>query len=100
MRLFKKNNYITIDFKNIILEKYTAVSDYPNGNSGELLVEIGSPSKYILYNKPTISKKDALKEELYHFYKSIINLRKPKTDGASATEALRIALEIQKVIEL
>jgi hypothetical protein len=59
----------------------------------------GKEKKYILYRKPSVPKHDALKEELIHFVDSIQNVKQPETDGISATEALSLALEIQKIID-
>ena len=60
---------------------------------------MGKEKKYILYRKPTIPKYDALKEELIHFVDSIQNAKQPITDGVSASQALSLALEIQKIID-
>ena len=56
-------------------------------------------TKYILYNRPVIEKHDALREELRHFIHSIQHASQPETDGYSATEALRLALDIQSIID-
>lgn len=100
MRFFQKNNYITIDFQTRILEEYKVCKDKPNNSVIEKVVEIGTDNKkYILYNRPEIQKHDALREELCHFIHSIKHSSQPETDGASATEALRLALEIQSIID-
>ena len=100
MRLFQKNNYVTIDFQTGILEEYKVCKDKPNNSVIEKVIEIGTDNKkYILYNRPEIQKHDALREELCHFIHSIKHSSQPETDGASATEALRLALEIQSIID-
>ena len=54
--------------------------------------------KLILYDKPSIVNKDALKLELINFIKSIKGLEKPIVDGVAGREALKIAIEIQSEI--
>ena len=99
MRLFQNEEYITIDFLNGVLEEYKICANPPESKGSEKIVELGGPDKrYVLYRKPQVPKQDALKEELTHFTNSITNAQKPETDGESATKALALALEIQKII--
>ena len=100
MRLFQEDNYVTINFQDGMLEEYK-VCNHPFESTGdEKVIEIGTNNKkYILYNKPIIQKHDALKEELNHFIHSIQYSSKPETDGASAMEALHLAIKIQSIIE-
>ena len=100
MRLFQEDNYITIDFHEEILEEYKVCHEEPYNTAADQVVEIGTDNKkYILYNKPVIQKHDALREELRHFIYSIQHASQPETNGTSATEALRLALEIQSIID-
>jgi len=100
MRLFQEDNYITIDFQKGILEEYKVCQEEPNIVTAKEVIKIGTENKkYILYNRPVIPKHDALEEELRHFIHSIYHASRPETDGDSATEALRIALEIQSIID-
>jgi predicted dehydrogenase len=100
MRLFQDNDYITIDFQEGILEEYKICDNPPIPEKGDQVVELnGKEKKYILHRKPSVPKHDALKEELIHFIDSIQNVKQPETDGISATEALSLALEIQKIID-
>ena len=99
MRLFQNEEYITIDFQNGVLEEYKICTNPPKSKGTNKVVELGGPGKrYVLYRKPQVPKQDALKEELTHFTNSITNAQKPETDGESATKALALALEIQKII--
>ena len=98
MRLFQEKEYISVDFQNGILEKYKMYDNLPDKIIDKVL-EIGEDEKkYIAYSKPPVQKFDALKEELLHFIESIKKSQKPYTDGKSATDALALALEIQKII--
>ena len=100
MRLFQEDNYITIDFQKGILEEYKVCQEEPNIVTAKEVIKNGTKNKkYILYNRPIIPQHDALGEELRHFIHSINHESRPETDGDSATEALRIALEIQSIIE-
>jgi len=100
MRLFSLNSYMTIDFKEKILEEYKVKDNISNEDENNQIIEIGNDKKkYIIYDKPKMHQKDALKMELIHFIDSILNNKKPETDGISATEALNIALKIQSIID-
>jgi len=100
MRLFQKDNYVTIDFKERVLKKYNILHNKPDNIIADKVIKIDTVNnKYILYNRPVIQKYDALREELRHFIHSIQNTSRPDTDGISATEALRLALEIQSLID-
>ena len=100
MRLFQEKDYITIDFQEGILEEYKVCDNPPIPEKGYQVVELnGKEKKYILYRKPSVPKHDALREELIHFADSIKNVKQPETDGISATEALSLALKIQKIID-
>ena len=98
MRIFQENNYLTIDFQKGSLEKYKVYHEKPVNTAAGQMVEVDN-KKYILYNKPVISKHDALREELHHFIHSIQHDSSPETDGQSAVDALRLALEIQSIID-
>ena len=98
--LFQKNHYITIDFQNCTLEKYKVYNNISTSKEQNLVAELnGKEKKYIYYSNPIIHKHNALKEELTHFIYSINNNKQPKTDGYSALKALKVALNIQKIID-
>lgn len=100
MRLFQKQNYITIDFQKGSIEEYQVSETKPNLDNDDILIELeGEEKKYIRYHKPNISQYNALKKELSHFVDSIRNATKPETDGESAAKALIIALKIQNIID-
>ena len=100
MRLFQESDYITIDFQNSVLEEYKVYDKSPSPKKGDQVAELGgAEKKYVLYRKPDVPNHDALREELIHFADSILNVQKPETDGLSATMALSLALEIQKIID-
>ena len=101
MRLFQEEDYITIDFHNGIIEEYKICNEPPEPGEVDKVIEMGgTENKYVLYRKPNVPKHDALKEELIHFANSIQNAQKPETDGESAAQALSLALEINKLINI
>ena len=101
MRLFQEEDYITIDFHDGILEEYKICNSPPTEDINDQVIELaGKEKKYVLYRKPEVPKHDALKEELIHFANSIQNTQKPETDGESAAQALSLALEINKLINI
>jgi len=100
MRIFQEDKYITLDFQEGILEEYKVYFDKPDNTLVDQVIKIGTDNKkYILYNKPEIPIYNALRKELHHFIYSIQHARQPETDGKSAMEALRLALEIQSLID-
>ena len=100
MRLFQEEDYTTIDFQSGEVEEYKICSTPPDLSTGDQVVELaGAEKRYVHYHKPVITQHDALKEELIHFADSIIQGKQPETDGHSAAEALKLALEIQKIID-
>ena len=100
MRLFQEEDYITIDFQSGEVEEYKICSTPPDLSTGDQVVELADAEKrYVHYHKPVITQHDALKEELIHFADSIIQGQQPETNGHSAAEALKLALEIQKIID-
>jgi hypothetical protein len=87
-------------FQEGVLEEYKICDKKPIRGDNEQVVELGEKEKkYLLYKKPIVPKYDALKEELIHFVDSIQKEKQPDTDGVSATEALSLALDIQKIID-
>ena len=98
MRLFQNEDYITIDFQSGVLEEYRIMETLPEPGKDEKVFPLDG-DKYVLYRKPEIPRHDALKEELLHFVESIMHGQQPETDGQSATQALSLALEIQKLID-
>ena len=100
MRLFQEEDYITIDFQSGEVKEYKICSTPPDLSTGDQVVELaGAEKRYVHYHKPVITQHDALKEELIHFADSIIQGQQPEIDGHSAAEALKLALEIQKIID-
>jgi predicted dehydrogenase len=83
IRLFQKDSYISVDFKN-----HETVIIKPNGTDKESLI----PGMGI--EKRRFSKGDALNDELKSFVRSVIHRSKPEVTGQMGREALKIAFDI------
>jgi len=100
MRIFQEATYTTVDFLQKSVEIYNVLDEAPaNADESFVFPLEGHDKKYIIYEKPELIEHNALREELYHFAKAIQDGERPDVDGQSATAALHIALEIQKIID-
>ena len=100
MRIFQEATYTTIDFLQKSVEIYHVEDDLPDGiNKDSVFPLEGHDKKYVIYEKPEVTEHNALRAELYHFALVIQQGEQPDVDGHSATTALHIALEIQKIID-
>jgi predicted dehydrogenase len=103
MRLFQKENYISLDFIGGVAEVYRLVSAEqplytPAISFGE--IGIGDKKKRVVYEQPEIKEINALKYELGLFVKSVTEKIKPVVSGEDGLKALRVAeIIIQKIEE-
>jgi len=103
MRIFQNNAYISIDFGKPdvdIFKLYDQGSEPKDYNPTTMLgsIDLGIKNKNIYFEKPEIPQINAIAEEHVAFVDSIINGRDVKVTAEDATEALRIAEEISKLI--
>ena len=102
MKIFQQDLYITVDLLMSLTEVYRAV-DNNRYNSKTIMsapLESNGRNRQILYEKPPIIKKDALKMELTNFVNSIKGVEKPIVDGKAGRNALELAIKIQdKILE-
>ena len=101
IKIFQKNLYSTIDLLKESTEIYK-VEQNKNCESDVLKFakfQRNGKKKFISYMKPKINKHDALELELRNFSNSVLGKEKPIVDGKSGTDALAIALDIQKIIK-
>lgn len=105
MRLFQRNAYIGIDFLQKFSEVYRLVDAktfQPQPN--QIPIELGevyhasSPRK-IVYERRQVEEANALKMELESFIKSVTKGTKPAVSGRDGREALRVAIEITRMIK-
>ena len=83
IRLFQKDSYISVDFKN-----HETVIIRPNGKDKESII----PGMDI--EKRSFSKGDALNDELKSFIYSVVDRGKPEVTGQMGRDALKIAFDI------
>ena len=100
VKLFQKNLYATIDLYLGLTEVYKIVSDPKDDPSALMTVpfEYNGAKQFIAYDKPAMSEQDALRMELQNFIKSVQGKETPIVSGEEGRDALKIAIEIQKMI--
>jgi len=99
MRIFQEKSYMNIDFLNKSLEEYSLTDNQDNTDvNSQLFPYDDSNNQFIMYKKNDSIPTNALQEELKHFISCIQQSTTPTINGNVATEALNIALIIQKKI--
>jgi predicted dehydrogenase len=99
MRLFQKNNYITIDFDRKETEIFK-LDTVPDSND-QILTEIGvgDKKKRVHYQKPEVDDYNALQVELQTFIKTIRGEARGGVSGKAGRQALSIASEVLQQID-
>jgi predicted dehydrogenase len=102
MRLFQKDNYISLDFIAGVAEVYRLVSAdqqllTPAISFGE--IGVGDKKKRVIYEQPEIKEVNALKYELELFVNSVIAGESPVVTGEDGLRALKVAEIIIEKIE-
>ena len=102
MKIFQQDLYITVDLLMSLTEVYRAV-DKNNNNLKTIMsapLESNGHKRQILYEKPTIVQKDALRMELKNFIGATRKKEQPIVDGEAGKQALDLAIKIQyKILE-
>ncbi len=104
MRIFQNNSYLSIDFAKPDLEIFSILDDgtmppdslIPATMLGK--IEAGIKNKNIFFEKPNLPILNAIDEEQKAFANCIVNDLPVPVSAEDATEALRIAEEISKII--
>lgn len=103
MRLFQRDNYISLDFNTGTSEVYRLipVEDEPKGPSisfGE--IGMGDKKKKVIYEQPEIKEVNALSYELQLFVNSVLENKRPVVTGEDGLKALKVAeIIINKIKE-
>jgi predicted dehydrogenase len=101
MRLFQRDNYISIDFNSAVSEIFRLVpfeQEVPSSISfGELGAE--GKKKKIIYEQAEVKEINALKYELELFIDSVVKDIRPVVSGEDGLKALKVADIIIKTIE-
>jgi predicted dehydrogenase len=95
-RFFQKDAYISVDFltKELEVVRMEDVEGEPDPFDMVLELGNGKPSKKILFDKPDIEDRNAIKEELSTFADAIVN----DTTPIVSIEDGRLALEVAQQI--
>ena len=98
MRIFQKNNYITIDFLNKKSEIYSLHEENEELDKNSALflekVEFKDKKKKISLQTPPVSNDNALKCELKSFAESVLSDKNVKVNAIDGKNALRVVLDI------
>lgn len=102
MRIFQRDNYISLDFVTGVSEVYRLlpVTEYVDSSFisfGE--IGVGEKKKRLVYEQPEIREVNALKYELELFVNTVLNKHKPVVSGEDGLRALKVAEIIIKKIE-
>lgn len=102
MRIFQRDNYISLDFITGLSEVYRLVPlDEDTGittlSFGE--IGVGDKKKRVIYEQPEIKEQNALQYELRLFVNSVLNKTGPVVSGEDGLRALRVAEQILEKIE-
>lgn len=102
MRLFQRDNYISIDFISGVSEVYRLIP--VNEKPGAAMISfgeigVGERKKRVVYEQPELKEINALKYELELFVDAVINDKQPKVSGEDGLKALRVANIILRKIE-
>ena len=100
IKIFQQDLYITVDLLMSLTEVYRAV-DQKNNNIKAIMsapLQSKGENRQILYEKPTIIQKDALRMELKNFVGATKKIEKPIVDGEAGKRALDLAIKIQNKI--
>ncbi len=102
MRIFQRDNYISLDFITGLSEVYRLVPlDQDTGSStisfGE--IGVGEKKKRVIYEQPEIKEQNALQYELQLFVDSVLSNTKPVVSGEDGLRALRVAEQILQKIQ-
>jgi predicted dehydrogenase len=95
LRIFQKSGYFSLD----LAERQADIYRLADGNSSDIgmRIPLGKSGRDIVYNKAGNKDDDMLCLELTDFLQAIIENRPPQVTVESAAEALRVAIEIEKI---
>ena len=102
MRLFQRDEYISIDFLEGMAEVFRLVGeDEPEAKGTMMLGELGAgrQKRKIVYEQPEVKETNALKYELQLFIKAIQENSSPIIDAEDGKRALEVAHAIMEKIQ-
>lgn len=96
LRIFQKSGYFSLD----LAEKQTDIyrlADESSRDGDGMRFPLGKSGKDIIYKKAGNKDEDMLEMELTNFLQAIRTGHPPEVAAESAAEALRVAIEIEKI---
>lgn len=94
MRIFQRDNYLSLDFVTGVSEVYRLLpvdSPVSNGAISFGEIGIGDKKKRLVYEQPESKEVNALQYELQLFVNSVIEHTKPVVSGEDGLRALKVA---------
>jgi len=102
MRIFQKDNYLSLDFITGLSEVYRLIPLDENPDPSQISfgeIGVGEKKKRIVYEQPEIKEINALQYELELFVNSVLKNERPIVSGEDGLKALKVAQLIIKKIE-
>jgi len=96
LRLFEKNQYVSIDLQEHSYSQYKVHQQDTNNASGNTIFELDD--KFVTLSNYVTEKTNALYEELLAFVNSIQNSQKTTVSGNDGKKAIEVALLIKQKI--
>jgi predicted dehydrogenase len=96
LRIFQKSGYYSLDLAEKRADIYRLADDVP-ANAVGMRIPLGDSGREIFYAKAGSSDSDMLRAELQAFLKSIHDNLQPPVAAEEAAEALRVAIEVERV---
>ncbi len=96
LRIFQKSGYFSLDLAERQADIYRLADDNSQNDDG-MRFPLGKSGKDIIYKKSGNKDEDMLGLELTDFLRSVQTGRPPEVTAESAAEALRVAIEIEKI---
>lgn len=102
MRIFQRDNYISLDFITGVSEVFRLIPFEEKAKSSSISfgeIGIGERKKRVIYEQPEIKEINALKYELELFVDSVLNDINPVVSGIDGLKALKVADIILRKID-
>lgn len=96
LRIFQKSGYFSLDLAEKRADVYRLADDSTPGDAG-MRIPLGKSGHEIIYSKAGSRDEDMLCTELTAFVKAVRDKVQPEIAASEAIEALKIALEIEKI---
>ncbi|UCD94341.1 MAG: Gfo/Idh/MocA family oxidoreductase, partial [Candidatus Zixiibacteriota bacterium] len=96
LRIFQKSGYFSLDLAEKRADIYR-LADSDAASAPGMRIPLGKSGQDIMYRKAGSSDEDMLQLELTSFLHAIQNRTAPEVSAAAATEALRLAIEIDRI---